>query len=306
MNISSRKEAIKVSVCVLTYNQASYIEQCVLSLVSQVTDFDFEVIVGDDCSTDGTSDVLRKLAELYPGIVKAVIHSKNIGVTENYLCVHAMASGTYIAHLDGDDYALPGKLQAQSDFLDANPLYNIVWHRMVVENPKTKMIAEDLIEFDQRHNSFRRSDLFRYITIGMNSSKMYRASVRGIVLPDFPLLDYFANVEQIGDGYAGFVGPQPLGVYRAGIGIASSGSKTKVLLIESFYYFMKRYQGSASDISVSVSFLFAAALKNRRFSECKLFFPVFIKSFRLSTIPKLWRARKMISMLRIPDSIKSK
>ncbi len=306
MNMCSDKRSVKVSVCVLTYNQASYIEQCVLSLVNQVTDFDFEIIVGDDCSTDGTSDVLRELAEQYPGTVKAIIHSQNIGVTENYLYVHAIATGAYIAHLDGDDYALPGKLQAQSDFLDANPDYNIVWHRMLVENPKTNAVAEDLIDLDKLHNAFTRLDLFRHITIGMNSSKMYRASVRDIVLPSFPLLDYFANVEQIGSGYAGFVNSQPLGVYRAGIGIASSGSKTKVLLVESFYYFMGKYQGSASDISVSVSFLFVAALKNRRFGDCKLFLPVFIKSFRLSTIPKVWRARKMISMLRIPDAIKSK
>jgi glycosyltransferase involved in cell wall biosynthesis len=300
------EKTIKVSVCVVTYNQVGYIEQCLLSLINQVTNFDFEVIVGDDQSTDGTSDVVRRVAKQYPHIVKAVVHERNVGITENYLHVHAMARGIYIAHLDGDDYALPGKLQAQSDFLDANPDYNIVWHRMLVENPKANAVAEDLIDLDKLHNAFTRLDLFRHITIGMNSSKMYRASVRDIVLPSFPLLDYFANVEQIGSGYAGFVSSQPLGVYRAGIGIASSGSKTKVLLVESFYYFMGKYQGSASDISVSVSFLFVAALKNRRFGECKLFLPVFIKSFRLSTIPKVWRARKMISMLRIPDAIKSK
>lgn len=306
MSIVSEGENIKVSVCVLTYNQVGYISECLLSLINQVTDFKFEVIVGDDCSTDGTSDVVRSLAAQYPDIVKPLIHEKNVGITANYLEVHALACGKYIAHLDGDDYALPGKLQAQSDFLDEHPNYNIVWHRMLVENPGTKVVVEDLIDLSRVSNSFTRKDIFQYITIGMNSSKMYRATARDIELPDFPLLDYFANVEQVGQGYAGFVSAKPLGVYRTGIGIASSGNKTKVLLVKSFDYFLKKYKGSAADISVSISFLFIAALKNRRFEDCKLFFPIFVRAFRLTTIPKVWRASKMLSMLRIPDAVKSK
>lgn len=300
------EKTIKVSVCVVTYNQVGYIEQCLLSLINQVTNFDFEVIVGDDQSTDGTSDVVRRVAKQYPHIVKAVVHERNVGITENYLHVHAMARGIYIAHLDGDDYALPGKLQAQSDFLDTHANFNIVWHRMLVENPVTKVIVEDLIDLSRINNCFVRKDIFQYITIGMNSSKMYRASVRDISLPDFPLLDYFANVEQVGDGCAGFVSSTPLGVYRTGIGIASSGSKTKVLLVKSFEYFLIKYKDNTTDISVSIIFLFVAALKNRRFGECKLFFSVLVRAFRLATISKVWRARKLLSMLRIPDSVKSK
>lgn len=306
MSVVNKVTNIKVSVCVLTYNQVQYIEQCLLSLIDQVVDFDFEIIVGDDCSTDGTSDIVRKIASQYPRIVKAVVHPHNVGITNNYLHVHSLASGEYIAHVDGDDYALPGKLQAQSDFLDMHPSYNIVWHRMLVENPRTGVIVEDSINLSRINNAFIRKDIFRLITIGMNSSKMYRASVRNIELPDFPLLDYFANVEQVGEAYAGFVNSKPLGVYRTGIGIASSGNKTKVLLVQSFKVFLKKYKNSSDDISVAVSFLFVAALKNFRIEDCKLLFPLFIKLLSLNTLPRVLRTVRILSMLRIPSAVKNK
>ncbi|WP_339438653.1 glycosyltransferase family 2 protein [Pseudomonas sp. EA_15y_Pfl1_P104] len=297
---------VKVSVCVVTYNQAAYIEKCLLSLVDQQANFNFEVIVGDDASTDGTSAIVLELAERYPNIIKAFVHPQNIGVTNNYLYVHGRACGKYIAHMDGDDYALPGKLQAQSDFLDQNQNYNIVWHRMLIENPTVGIVVEDLVDSSIFNDSFTRNHIFRYITIGMHSSKMYRSSVRKVALPNFLLLDYYLNVEQIGDGLAGFVGGEPLGVYRTGIGIASSGNKTKVLLMQAFDHFLNKYKGSASEISVAVSIMTLAALKNGRFADVRIFLPVLIRSFRLSTIPKILQNVKMFAMLRIPDSVKNK
>ena len=93
----------KVSVCVVTYNQKKYIRQCLQSIVDQEADFDFEVIVGDDCSEDGTREIVQEFVERYPGLVKAVLHEKNVGIVVNYRSVHDLARGEYIAHCDGDD-----------------------------------------------------------------------------------------------------------------------------------------------------------------------------------------------------------
>ena len=120
----------KVSVCVITYNQERYIRKCLQSLVEQQTNFDFEIIVGDDCSTDGTQAVVREFVERYPQLVRALVQECNTGGSRNNLEVHAAARGGYVAHVDGDDYALAGKLQAQADVLDRDPACNAVWHRV--------------------------------------------------------------------------------------------------------------------------------------------------------------------------------
>jgi cellulose synthase/poly-beta-1,6-N-acetylglucosamine synthase-like glycosyltransferase len=73
------EQAPKVSVCVVTYNQEKYIGQCLQSVVDQETDFDFEVLVADDCSTDGTRLILHEFANKYPGIVKPILSEVNVG-----------------------------------------------------------------------------------------------------------------------------------------------------------------------------------------------------------------------------------
>jgi glycosyltransferase involved in cell wall biosynthesis len=122
--------APKVSVCVITYNHERYIRQCLQSLVDQRADFAFEVIVGDDCSTDGTAVIVREFIEWYPTIVRGIFQPTNtLGITNN-MDVHDAARGEYVAHVDGDDYALPGKLQRQADFLDAHKQSSFVCHRV--------------------------------------------------------------------------------------------------------------------------------------------------------------------------------
>lgn len=111
----------KVSVCVITYNQEKYLHRCLQSIVDQETDFEFEVIVGDDCSTDGTPMILREFAARYPELIKPIYNENNLGYYKNYALVHAEAQAAYVAHCDGDDFWYPGKLKDQVDFLDQNP-----------------------------------------------------------------------------------------------------------------------------------------------------------------------------------------
>ena len=70
---------IKVSVCIVTYNQANFIGRAIESALNQKTNFEFEILVGDDCSTDGTQDIIKQYAQQYPNRVIPVLQSKNLG-----------------------------------------------------------------------------------------------------------------------------------------------------------------------------------------------------------------------------------
>lgn len=114
----------KVSVLVLTYNQAPYIRAALDSVLCQVTDFELEVVVGDDHSTDGTAEIVRAYADRHPGLIVPHLHDRNLGGrgVGNYLFLTSVARGEYVALLEGDDlFTDPAKLQLQAAFLDANP-----------------------------------------------------------------------------------------------------------------------------------------------------------------------------------------
>ncbi|MCV5427076.1 glycosyl transferase family 2, partial [Escherichia coli] len=83
---------------------------------------------------------------------------------------------------------------------------------------------------------FTQGDIIQYISVGKNSSKMYRKTVRDIDIPAFELVDYLVNVEQVQNGYGGYASNEPLGVYRVGVGISSSGDKTRIALRDTFLY----------------------------------------------------------------------
>lgn len=295
----------KVSVCVVAYNQQPYIRQCLQSIIDQETDFDVEIIVGDDCSRDGTADIIRALAEQYPDKVFPLFHSPNLGGSGNYVEVHSRARGQYIAHMDGDDYMLPGKLQVQSDFLDRNPDHNVIWHRMMVRNESTGVMVEDALDPTALPNAaFRRSDILRFMAVGSNSAKMYRASRREFVQPGFPVLDYFANVEQVGDGLGAICSAMPLGVYRAGIGVSSSGNGTKKLYKLSMQFFAARYPAERRAICCAALVMWLAALKNRRWRESALFAPVWLANFHPAALVDVVRYMKVYRMLSLPAAVR--
>lgn len=117
----------KVSVCITTYNLEEYVAQTLESVLCQETSFDYEVIVGDDFSTDRTREILLQYKERFPNKIVLHFQKENVGVNRNdYDLIH-LAKGEYIAWCDGDDYWLTkDKLQKQVDILDANPQYSCI------------------------------------------------------------------------------------------------------------------------------------------------------------------------------------
>ena len=120
-----------VCICCITYNHASYIKEAIDSFLMQETDFSFEVLVHDDASTDGTTDIILAYAEKYPSIIKPIIQTENQfskGGLINARLVFPKAKGKYIALCDGDDYwADKTKLQKQVLFLENNSEYVITY-----------------------------------------------------------------------------------------------------------------------------------------------------------------------------------
>lgn len=111
----------KVSVCISTYNHEMYIRNCVASVLAQELEGDVEIIVGNDHSIDGTTQIINELEAKYPGRIRHVCREKNIGACENLKQMVIEAQGEFIAHLDGDDFWGPGKLQAQLNHFYAYP-----------------------------------------------------------------------------------------------------------------------------------------------------------------------------------------
>lgn len=117
----------KVSCHIITYNQKDYISQCVDGVLMQQIDFPFEIIIGDDNSTDGTREILIEYQKKYPEIITLNLRKekgKGIPGKENFVTTLQMCKGEYISLCDGDDYWTdPLKLQKQISFLETNTEY---------------------------------------------------------------------------------------------------------------------------------------------------------------------------------------
>ena len=120
----------KVSVEILTYNHRPFISKALESVLMQRVSFDYEIVVGDDCSTDGTVDVLREYAQKCP-VLHVVMRDRNIGPARNFTDILRRLRGEYVAYLEGDDYWTdPDKLQLQVDYLDGHRGCALVHHRV--------------------------------------------------------------------------------------------------------------------------------------------------------------------------------
>lgn len=110
-----------VSVLVLAYNHERYLSDALDSILHQDFDESFEVIIGEDCSTDGTLDVARAYEARYPNVVRVVTSSSNVGMYENHGRLLGASRGDFVAFCEGDDYwSSPSKLRLQVDYLRAN------------------------------------------------------------------------------------------------------------------------------------------------------------------------------------------
>lgn len=132
-----------VSVLVTPYNQKDYIRQTLDSILMQQCDFDFEIVIGEDCSTDGTREICQEYALRYPDHIVLCLNNSNKGLLNNYFDVFLKARGKYVADCGGDDYWLTNsKLQQQVDLLEAHPEVSLVAGNWRLYHQKTGLFTE--------------------------------------------------------------------------------------------------------------------------------------------------------------------
>ena len=168
---SAADDRPRVSVSILTYNAAPFLEEAVESVLSQEVDFSVELVIGDDYSTDGTRELIEGYVERYPNIIHAHLHDahgRGIAGRANNMHNLSACRGEYIAILDGDDYwTVTDKLDRQVAFLDAHPAY--------------ACCSSDGVNFSQtqRHSTFLSFPGLRGTTVTFDD--YYRSGITGVM-----------------------------------------------------------------------------------------------------------------------------
>ena len=123
-----------LTVILSTYNHVSTFERAIESVLSQKTNFEYKIIINDDASNDGTSDIVRKYAGMYPDKIIANIGEENTGATPRIIAAIEQLDTKYYAILETDDYWCDeNKLQIQVDIMEANPDCSVCAHNTVVK-----------------------------------------------------------------------------------------------------------------------------------------------------------------------------
>jgi len=123
----------KLSVLLITHNHRKFIAQAIEGVLMQKTNFPFELLIGEDVSTDGTREIVLDYARRFPDIIRLSLPETNLRAYRNFERIFQMSRGEYLAIVEGDDYwSSPDKLQKQADLLDAHPETSICGHRVTV------------------------------------------------------------------------------------------------------------------------------------------------------------------------------
>lgn len=206
----------------MAYNHEKYIRSALEGFVNQKTNFEYEVFVHDDASTDQTASIIAEYAERYPDIIKAVYqkenqYSKNVDILMEYLV--PMATGEYFAFCEGDDYWIDeNKLQMQVDYLDQHPEYSACVHNSYLLEMLTK---KQKVMYEEADRDLHTADVLKggsccYQT----ASLMHRRDAL------FHVPAFVNGTEEIGDDYTWaiyltLIGPirflgKIMSVYRVG------------------------------------------------------------------------------------------
>jgi glycosyltransferase involved in cell wall biosynthesis len=188
---------ITVSVLIITYNHEKFIEEAIYSVVNQKTSFKFEVLIGNDCSTDKTLELIERVKSKYPDLITVYTSEINILPVANLLNLLKRSRGEYIAILEGDDkWCDKFKLQTQIEFLVDNNHYGACAH-------KTEYIKSDIPTgqwFPKTNKDFRIANTFNYFqkrTAGVDfhmNSIVFRKSITSEYIEKFNKSKYILDL----------------------------------------------------------------------------------------------------------------
>lgn len=235
---------LKISVIMLTYNHSSYIREAIESVLRQELDAAFELVIGDDASTDNTREILAEYKSKFPNIIKLHLPENNQGYEGrmNFLKVLELCEGEYVALLEGDDFwTSVEKLENAVSFLDKNTSYSGCFHRMRYHYEKIDS------DFDRRifcpdwdkEKSLSINDVISGAPIN-TGALVFRKE--GFKLPDFFINFKAADkciqtiVAKNGDI---FYTPQVLGCYRVHQAGATGRFVKTDLCLDNIQFFLK-------------------------------------------------------------------
>jgi glycosyltransferase involved in cell wall biosynthesis len=224
------KKDLLVSIVCITYNHGKYVEESLKGFLSQDVDFEIEIIIGDDCSTDNTREIIKKYHNLYPDKIKPIYNEDNIGINKNFIKTLESATGKYIALCEGDDYWIDNnKLQKQVDFMEENLEYTMCFHRSETFDDISNKVIElypnidkeldlDIYDFIESNKASTASVLYRNIDINLPKSFF-----------DFKLGDWPMHLLYLEKGKAKYL-PNIMSRYRVHInGVWSLNNEAKKL-----------------------------------------------------------------------------
>jgi glycosyltransferase involved in cell wall biosynthesis len=206
---------LRVTVLVMTYNHARFIAQALDSALAQHTGFDYEILISEDCSTDGTRETVISYSEQHPGKIRLLLSERNLHSNAVVSRGIRAARGQYIALLDGDDYWIaPDKLQKQVDFLDAHPDCSICFHN-------ARVIHEDGSNGPRNWNADHQAQFSTWEDIWMGNfiatgATMFRREALGEVplwYDEMSITDWPLHVLNARNGRIGYI-DEVMSVYR--------------------------------------------------------------------------------------------
>lgn len=203
-----------VSIVSISYNQEKFIKECLESFIIQKhDDFDIEIIIADDASSDSTQDIIREYAKKYP-IIKPVLRTKNIGIKDNLLDALSRAGGKYIALCEGDDYWTSDiKLSKQYTYMQANKNVSLCFHPVEIvyanDNHSNEIFPDESAWSDLSINNLLDHNFIQTNSVMYRNTFNYKNILSGEPLP----LDWFLHIYHAKEGSIGFI-PEVMSVYR--------------------------------------------------------------------------------------------
>jgi glycosyltransferase involved in cell wall biosynthesis len=210
-----------VSVLMLAYNHGPYVTQAIESVMAQVTEFPIELLIGEDCSNDGTRAIVEDYQRRYPHQIRVISGPKNVGMQRNFLRILEHARGTFIAFCEGDDWWIErNKLQKQYEIMTSSPSISMCVHAAKVFNHrKDKFIAAR--HRGRRARTLRIEELIQNNGGDVMSCTLFlkRDSLLALSgwLLNFPVGDYPIKIWVASQGGCYYM-PEPMGAYRTSTG----------------------------------------------------------------------------------------
>ncbi len=220
-----------VSICTITYNHEKYIAEALDGFLMQKTNFPFEIVIDDDCSTDGAADLIKRYIEKFPNIIKANLREKNVGFMINSIGNLKRAKSKYLAFCEGDDYWTDQlKLQKQVDFLESHKEYSMVFHNAELQHYTENGVAIRLFNPERKSRDYAADEFFISWCVP-SASVLCRNEEQYRYLEDnlwFPMGDgpFFLKCASLGKLY--YMAEQMSVYRRVPTGFMDSGKKNTV------------------------------------------------------------------------------